>query len=290
METITKAQIIISVFSAVLSSCILNTIITHILYSRKLKKEQKMKSSSLMGDKISESLIAVKEMVAKSETIEIYNAKTEMRKEGFCTIEKNTIYPEFMNDPESLMNFHNEINSCRRKYEKTLDCKTAINLLFIDRYIKQLMIYLSGFQDKRIMPALGTIIIFDIQAWQKRCNRGLVYRINNQKYKLEYQDGYKWKILRKQLLERKFRKTILYALCNDKSKFWEKEKNQFIKQVINEMKTNPESFADETNTVSDEAYDITKEFAETCKRLSLNEGEQLLSMMKQFIEEMKASE
>lgn len=98
-----------------------------------------------------------------------------------------------MNDPESLMNFHNEINSCRRKYEKTLDCKTAINLLFIDRYIKQLMIYLSGFQDKRIMPALGMIIIFDIQSWQKRCNRGLVYRINNQKYKLEYQDGYKWK-------------------------------------------------------------------------------------------------
>lgn len=282
--------VIASAISSVLSGVFLNGIVTHILYSRKLKKEQKVKFANSMGEKIAESLIAVREMVAKSEVIETYNAETEMRKENFCAIDRNAIYPEFMNNIESLINFYKEINNCRKKYEKNLDCKTAADVLFIDRYIEQLIAYLSRFQDKRIMPALGMIIMPDVQGWQKRCNKTLIYRINHQKYKLEYKGGYRWKLLRKRLLERKFKKTVLYALTNDNDKFWKKEKNQFIKQVISEMKTNPERFADETNTVRDEAYDITKEFAETCKRLALNDGEQLLSMMKQFIEEMKASE
>ena len=282
--------IIVSAISSVLSGVFLNGIVTHILYSRKLKKEQKVKFANSIGEKIVASLIAVREMVYRTKTIEIYNAETETKKENFCVIDGNIIYPEFMNDIESLKNFYNNIISCRKKHEKNLDCKMAFELLFIERYIEQLMAYTSRFNDKRIMPALGTIIVPDVQTWQKRCDKRIISRINNQKYKLEYKGGYRWKLISERILKRKFKQTVLYALINDKAKFWKKEKNQFIKQMISEMKTNTEKFVDETNMVSDEAYDITKEFAETCKRLSLNEGEQLLSMMKQFIEEMGVSE
>lgn len=234
--------IVTSAVTGVLSGVFLNGIATHMLYSIKLKKEQKVKFANSVGEKIANALIEVKKLVNYSETIEIFNAEAEMKKDDFDAFSGNVIYPAFMNEPQSLIDFKNMIVACRTDCEKYLDCGTALNLVFIERYIEQLMIYLSNFNDKRLMPALGTIFIADIQRWQRRCDKRVIKRINNQKYKLEYQNGYKWKIMRKWFVQKNWEKTILYALLNDKCKKKQKNHFEFIKQEIDLMRCFPERF------------------------------------------------
>ncbi len=233
----TEDEIILTVIGAVLSSSVLNGILTHILYKNKLKKELKIKGHEMMANEIDKSLQSVRSMELKLTVQEIYDVQNviEQRKSQVNLFEGEAIYLEIFNDWKTYNGFKEVIAECRRKYERNLSVKTALNLVFIDRYIQQLSLFLAEHGGEDMMPFWGTVFIFDLQKWQKRMDKLLIKEINQYTYKLESHETIKWKIMRKKELIWQYENTILFYLINNKCKRKNRKKMEYIKEMLHEM-------------------------------------------------------
>lgn len=223
IEPMTKRQIIIYIISAVLGSSVLNGFITHMLYNRKLKKEQKVKFENMIGEKIANALLYVYEITTSASSIEVYNAEDKKADGSLNLFDRNAIYPAIMNDGESLDNFTNMIHKCRTEYEKYLDCALALQIVYIERYMEQLKTYSAKHGGEQVLPTMGTIFIVDIQRWQKKCDKMLIRRMNKSKCRLDYHQGKKWQILREWFIVRQWEKSFLYKIM-EKERMEEKLK------------------------------------------------------------------
>lgn len=232
-----KEEIIATVICTVLGSSALNGLLTHILYNNKLKKELKNKGNDMIVQEIISSLQYVRDMELKLTTQEVYDIENELDKKG-CQInlfEGECIYPAIFNDWESYNQFMDMVHECRSKHEKNLSVKVALNLVFIDRYIKQLSLFMSDNSSEDWLPFWGTIFIIDLQEWQKKMDRMLVKEINKYTYKLESHETRKWIRIRKKELIKQFEGTILYYLLNGKCNRKDRKRMEFISNFIQEI-------------------------------------------------------
>lgn len=232
-----KTEIILTVISIILGNGVINGIITHFLYRNKLKKEMQTKGHEMIANEIGKSLQFVRDMELRLKVQEIYDAENEIEKRrsqvnlfgGEC------IYPEIFNDWNTFNQFYEVIRECRSKHEKNLSVKTALNVVFIDRYIMQLSLYMSEHGSEKDLPIWGTIFIFDLLKWQKRMDRMLVKDINKHTYKLESHETKKWKRLRKKELIEQYERTILHFLVTGECCERDKRKMACVREGIEKI-------------------------------------------------------
>ena len=203
---------IISLIAAIISSGLINSFLSHILYSSKLKKELKLKGPGTLAREIENSLIAFRDLELGITPIEIFQIEDVLSEKGSLVnfFGGECIYPEIFNDWESFDAYREKVRECRTKHEKNLNCRLALNLVFIDRYLMQLSSFMAGNEER--LPMWGTIFIFDLQQWQRRVDVLTVREINSCKYKLESHETRKWEKLRKIEVEQQYQNTILSFL------------------------------------------------------------------------------
>ena len=233
-----QKDILNSFILAIISSGVLNAIVSHFLYSKKLKQENKYKANAIITKDIGKSLKKVRELELDLTKQEIYDAENEFLQRGSNVnfFEGECIYPEIFNDWKSYNDFHNQIQECRKNYEKFLSCKVALNIVFIDRYIMQLSLFMSENGGEEMLPTWGTLFIIDLHKWQKIMDRLLVKEINKHEYKLESHETIKWKIMRRRIIEKQYKKTILYYLITGNSDIKNRKRNKLIDEVVKEFK------------------------------------------------------
>ena len=220
----------ITIVTAILGSNVINGLLSHILYNKKLKKELKSKGNDMIASKIQESLHAFRSLELKLSNIEIYDAEERLKDNNVNFFGGEAIYLEIFNNWTSYNTFMDAIRTCRQSYEHYLSCKVALHLVFIDRYIMQLSKFMSNFQDECLLPVFGTVFIFDLQSWQKKIDRILVKELNKYNLKLESHQTRKWQLLRKKIIEKQWKDTILYAILYD-------DYHKYKKETIDEIKT-----------------------------------------------------
>ena len=81
--------------------------------------------------------------------------------------EGEMIYPEVLNDFKTMNEFIEDIQICRKEHEKNFSCRLALYLVYIDRYFQELRLYSATIQESEL-PLIGTVLIFDLQEWQKK--------------------------------------------------------------------------------------------------------------------------
>lgn len=223
---------------AIISSGVLNAIVSHFLYSEKLRQENKYKANVIVSNDIGNSLKKIRELELEITNQEIYDAENEFLQRGSDVnlFQGECIYPEIFNDWNSYNKFHNQIIECRKNYEKFLSCKVALNIVFIDRYIMQLSLFMSENGGEAMLPTWGTLFIFDLHKWQKAMDRLLVKEINKHEYKLESHETIKWRIMRKRIVVKQYKKTILYYLITGNSNIKNRKRNKLIDECIKEFK------------------------------------------------------
>ncbi len=209
-----KEELLLSILSTILGSSVLNGVTTHILYNNKLKKELKNKGNNMVAQDIANSLQFFRNLELELTTQEIYNIENELNERGSDVnlFGGKCIYPAIFNDWTSYNAFIEKIHICREQHEKNFSCKIALNLVFIDRYTKQLSLFMSKNGNEPALPFWGTIFIIDLQKWQKKIDKLLVKEINKYSYKLESHASDKWKKLRKKELVKQYESTILHFL------------------------------------------------------------------------------
>lgn len=233
----TKEEIIVTVICALLGSSVLNGLITHILYKNKLEKDLKNKGHDMIAQEIGKSLQFVRDMELLLTVQELYNVQSELAQRGSQVnmLGGEAIYPAIFNDWDAYNSFRNIVHECRNKYEKNLSVKIALNLVFIDRYINQLSLFLKENGGEELLPFWGTIFIVDLQKWQRKMDKMLVKEINKYTYKLESHETKKWTKMRKRELIEQFQSTILYFLLNGECRKRDKKKMEILKNTLDNI-------------------------------------------------------
>ena len=238
-----KQEIVFSIISTILGSSVLNGIVTHILYNNKLKKELKYKGNNMIAQDIANSLQAFRNLVSRLGTIEIFQIENELEEHGSQVnlFNDECIYPAIFNSWNSYNEFMDQIHTCRKEHEKNYSCRIALNLVFIDRYIKQLSLFMSEHGTEADLPIWGTIFIFDLQKWQTHVDKLLIKEINKYNYKLESHRTPKWNRLRKKEVEKRYNQTFLHYFLTGQCHWWDKKRMQFAKLAINQIFNNDTS-------------------------------------------------
>ena len=235
-----------SFFLAVLSSAALNAVITHFLYSSKLKKDLRYHGNNKIAQSISTSLQEFRKIVLELKKFEVFNFERRLKDDpgSIDFIRGDPKYPACFKDIDSLKSFINKIRECREKYEDMMPCKIALNLVFIERYFMQLLILLKG-KNEKTLPILGTILAYDLDKWINRIDRLLVKEINRYSYKLESHETLKWRILRRKELVMQYNNTILHYLstgeCPRCKRKLMKSVDELLATIISECRDNKEN-------------------------------------------------
>lgn len=231
-----KSEFIKAIIIAIIGSSTLNGIVTHLLYNNKLKKELKYKGNNAIAKEIGSSLQCFRDIELQLKVQEIYNISNQLDEKSRINFwGGECIYQEIFNTRESLVKYMNNIRNCRINHEKNFSCKTALNLVYIDRYFLELIQFIKKFGDDVDYPLWGTVFIADLNKWQAKIDKLLVKEINRYTYKLESHETIKWKLLRKKEVEKQFQKTILYSLVTGKIKGKKNNKLSKLIETINKF-------------------------------------------------------
>lgn len=229
-----KEEIIVYVISFILGSSVLNDIITHFLYNNKLRKELKNRGDDIIANGIAESLCSFRDLELQITDQEIYDAENELNKRGSSVnfFEGEVIYPVILNDWSSFNSFLEQVRICRKRYERNLSCRLALNLAFIERYLMQLSLFVCENGGETTLPLWGTIIYYDLQKWQKRIDRLLIKEINKHIYKLESHAGRKWAILRGKEWEKQYKDTVLHFLLTNECPAFQRRRMNALRTYL----------------------------------------------------------
>lgn len=207
---ISNTGTIITLITGILSSGLINIIITNLLYKHNLKKEQKIGQENMLGEKINNALMQMRDLELQCKVIEIYDAENEVLSDKFDAFQVSTVYLGILTDDDSFDKFTKCISRLRREQERYLGYKESALLLFIDRYCFNL----KKFAHKYQLPyqVLGATFLFDFEEWQKCCEKILIKRINKPKYKLYDKNSNKWIREQKKMKKKLWEKTLLYKV------------------------------------------------------------------------------
>lgn len=232
-----QSELLKSFVLAIISSGALNAIVSHFLYSKKLKSENKYKGNEIISKDIGISLKTFRNLELELTHQELYEAEKEFKTNGAKVnmFEQECIYPEIFNNWNSYYDFFDKIQIFREKYEKYLSCEVALNAVYIDRYIMQLGLFMKTNGDESMLPDWGTLFICDLQKWQMKIDKLLIKEINKHEYKLESHETKKWNRLRKKIIEKEYKKTILYYLLTGDNNMKQSQR-QIIDEIVKGIK------------------------------------------------------
>ena len=194
-------------------SGVINSIISHILYSKKLKKDLESMGNNLIAQDIQKSLQFVRDVELKLTEIEIYGIEDPDNDVDFFN--PQGIYLSIFNDNKSFDEFRDLIGQCRKNHEKNLNYKIALNLAYIEKYLYTANSYIKENGDGKYIKFWGTVFIFDLQKWQVKMDKILVDEINKHNYKLVTHNPKKWNKKRDKEITKQYNNTVLHILCDE---------------------------------------------------------------------------
>ena len=195
-------------------TCVVTTALNAVYHKWYIRKEQKMRYENVVGDKIAEALIAVRDIEMEVRTQELYKLEERLKEGNLNMFSPGKIYPAIMSSPQDFFDFLNKVNKARGDYEQYLDYKSAAFLYYIENYGYTLAKYIS--EHKALdFPTAGTIFYIDLQQWQQQYDRVLVKAINKSRLKLYSKNGWRWERAKKNVMRSLWDNSKLCTLINE---------------------------------------------------------------------------
>lgn len=241
-------EILLDVIIALFSGG-LGVLLTHIFYKAKLKKEQKVRFENVIGDHVASSLLKIRDLELECLSIEMYDIGRLLDEKGdqLNFFEDIPQYLSIFKNWDAYTEYMEKIADARKIYEKYVDCEVSLYLVYIEKYLYQLSMYMVQFNNNALLPALGTIFICDIQKWQIEFDKTLTKKINSNRCKIESHFTKKYKRKRKKIVEKKWERTLLGLIISNMPKN-KKERDvlMMINIFLNEIKSNPDKFIEKS--------------------------------------------
>ena len=224
-----------SIVGAVLSA-IVGASLTAFFYQGKLRKDQKAKVKSMVGETIFNSLNEYKNTIKRLNVIapafpkELY----ESNQEDF--FERIAMVPEILTTPQEFDKFLSEIKYLRANHFNNLGLDTGATLYCLERYFMNLDKYLSQLHMDQF-PLVGSLILSDLNKFYECITKNVYRELNKHRVKYIFHNGLFWKFKKKKYHLELWEKSVLMGLMfPEKSKLPEdkKELNTLIGLAIKE--------------------------------------------------------
>lgn len=157
----------------------------------KMKKDRRLEYEKNIGLRISESLYEIREVEQLANAQERYDLVKDTDIPTFLESKGFYIYPAIFTNAQTISDFFMTINDARSKHEIYLSYKLSAYLLYMDRYLMELALFMKEFKEKDY-PYLGLLLMLDIQKWQRDFDKAIVREINKNKLLLSSKTGWKW--------------------------------------------------------------------------------------------------
>lgn len=224
-------QIIWSLINTKIGVAVISVIVTtgfNVLYRKwQVRKDQLVRFENVIGDRIAESLLAVRDIELKLRSQELLCPENSFKEKEFDMFGQDAIYPTIMHNKEEFAKFIGLVNNARRKYEPYLDYESAAYLYYGERYLLNLAKYVTN-QPLLTYPLAGAIFFVDLQKWQIRYDQLLIRKVNHQKCKLYAKSGWKWELEKKKVMKKLWEKSVLFKLM----KGIEDTSTIFVKEIL----------------------------------------------------------
>ena len=194
-----------------ITGIIIGAILNKNLQKSVLKKEQKMRFQNLIGDKVVDSLISLRDLELETKTYEFYDIehRLETQENDIDFIEPEAVYPAIMSNKETFVKYISRLNQFRSCYEKYLSYNVAAYLWYGTDYFMNIVTYISQIGMDHKYPEMGIIFIFDIQKWCDNIEKAIVKDINKRPVKLVVHRGRRWEHAKRKAQNKLYKKSVL---------------------------------------------------------------------------------
>lgn len=167
--------------------------LTHFWDIRKYKKERRDKHQDQIGERISAALTAARDIAISTRTIEMHHYSLEdIQTENAGSDQDVLYYPAFLTNTDTLMEFVSKVTDARKSHEPYLDLMSAAYLYVLERYLRNIALYVAQYQYQDELDTLGLALIVDVQKWERNFDTHLVRRMNHPHYRLFSRHGWIW--------------------------------------------------------------------------------------------------
>lgn len=196
-----------------LGVAVLTLIGGYLIYGPKLRKEQKSDFQKDIGKKKADALIQFKELIHICDTIDIYDVENETSDSVAIKITEidSAIYPGFMEDEKTLNDFMEKVSSLR-SVEMYLDNEAAAYLLYLYKYMFELVNFISVYAPNVRLDTLGTLFIFDFQNWSKHADQIVIRDINAANVEIQSHKDQKWEAVKNSVYNLLYEDSVLHIL------------------------------------------------------------------------------
>lgn len=192
---------------------ILSAFLGAFLYKGKLRKEQKAKVKSMIGESIFKSLTEYKNKMKKLDVIAQAFPEEEYQEEKADFFDSFAIIPEIMLSPENIDNFVSDISNLRTNDFDNLGLDTGATLYCLERYFMNLTRYLSKLHPDQF-SLVGTVLINDFQKFYTCITKLIHKELNQTRVRYVSHNGFFWERKKKKYQRELWEKSFLYSLIN----------------------------------------------------------------------------
>lgn len=211
-----KPEIIKIILQACISSAVINTLITHWLYSRKARIEQIKRSENAIWDKKFNALDDLYSCINEIDVFNFLQFQLGPLDEDYPSGETGRIVkvtsPVVMNDYDAFMKFGKSISEKRQNYTKYFTVRTNAVFYCFERYFTSIAQFVDKYSLKENINLLGVVLYPEIQNLSEAMKKVLQREINHPKYRLSLCKGFYWESLTNAYVKKYWEKSLLHDL------------------------------------------------------------------------------
>lgn len=187
----------------------------YLIYGPKLKIEQKTEFQKRIGEKKAEALLKLKEIINDCEQYDLFAEEEEFSRNMLIGIYKNAPrYSSIMSDHESFNTFLDKLTAFRKNEEQYLDREAAAIVLYLYKYLFELLNFMNVYYPHVPIAVLGTFVCLDLGTWAKEADEIVIRDINAAKTDMESHKGDKWEETKDSIYKRLYDNCLLKRLQN----------------------------------------------------------------------------
>lgn len=196
----------------------ITALITYYFTSKKNRQDLRIKHQNVLGEKICQAYINVRELIEECNTVEFLNIE-DISIENILVSVDRAVYPSFMNDKESLFSLLDNLEDVRKNSEPYLDLTAAAELYAMERYLISLSLFIRENKLEEKCRIIGCVVIVDLTRRLKQLDKYVVNKINKPKFKLYSKEGMVWKRKKQKAVNKYLIKSELNKLIIGQSDF-----------------------------------------------------------------------
>lgn len=189
---------------------------SYLIYGPKLRLQQKTEFQKSIGEKKAAALLELKEIINECSKLELFAGEEELGSQMlYSVVEQETpVYASVLEDIDSLISFQGAIKTYRIEKEMYLGREAAACVVYIDKYLDELIDFMRVYYPHVAFPVIGTFVYYDLLKWAEKADAVALRDINEARTDMESHKDNDWIKTRNAIVNDLYDNSLLKKIQN----------------------------------------------------------------------------